>query len=79
MCEGMDGKAVREGMDGKVVQEYFGGDGNVLYHDCISVNTPVVILDYSFAMYCYWEKLCKWYGVLSVLFFLQLRVNLQLS
>lgn len=34
MCEGMDGKAVREGMDGKVVQECFGGDGNVLYHDC---------------------------------------------
>lgn len=34
MCEGMDGKAVREGVDGKVARTCFGGDGNVLYHDC---------------------------------------------
>ena len=52
------------------------GDGNVLYPDCINVNTRDVILYYS-CIRCYtggnWEK-DIWVSVL----FLQLYVNLQL-
>lgn len=38
-----------------------GGDGNVLYVDCINVSILVVIQDYRYATYDHWGKLKKGY------------------
>lgn len=50
-------------------------DGMILYLECVKANILIVMMFYSFARCCRWEKLERLQSI-SQYYFLQLHVNL---